>query len=42
MNLLHRTMSDVTVNGFPIAKGTPVVPQLSTVLFDEKVEKICQ
>lgn len=35
MSLPHVTSSDVTFNGYFIKKGTPVIPLLSSVLWDE-------
>jgi cytochrome P450 family 33 len=37
MNLIHKTMRDVEVNGYRLKEGTAIVPQISTVLFDEKI-----
>jgi len=37
VNLLHKTMTDVKIAGFDIPTGTSIVPQISCVLFDEKV-----
>ncbi|KAI1698652.1 cytochrome p450 domain-containing protein [Ditylenchus destructor] len=36
-NLHHRTMRDVELNGYTLPKTTNVVPQISCVLFDEKI-----
>uniref|UniRef100_A0A915E4P5 Cytochrome P450 n=1 Tax=Ditylenchus dipsaci TaxID=166011 RepID=A0A915E4P5_9BILA len=36
-NLLHRTTKEVEIAGFHIAKGTQIVPVISTVLYDEKI-----
>ncbi|KAH7707311.1 Protein CYP-33E2 [Aphelenchoides avenae] len=36
-NLLHKTMKDVEVGGFRIPRGTLIVPQISSVLYDEQV-----
>ncbi|KAI1693369.1 cytochrome p450 domain-containing protein [Ditylenchus destructor] len=36
-NLFHRTMRDVELNGYILPKTTNVVPQISCVLFDEKI-----
>uniref|UniRef100_A0A915DW34 Cytochrome P450 n=1 Tax=Ditylenchus dipsaci TaxID=166011 RepID=A0A915DW34_9BILA len=36
-NLIHKTMKDVRIQGHSIAKGTKIVPQISCVLFDEKL-----
>ena len=39
INLIHRTMADVEILGhkFLLKKGTPIVYQISAVLFDEKI-----
>uniref|UniRef100_A0A915LXL6 Cytochrome P450 n=1 Tax=Meloidogyne javanica TaxID=6303 RepID=A0A915LXL6_MELJA len=38
INLAHRTMSDANIlNKFNLKKGTPIVPQICCVLFDEKI-----
>ncbi|KAH7706713.1 Protein CYP-33C9 [Aphelenchoides avenae] len=37
MNVVHRTMRDVELKGHSLLKGTYVVPQISAVLFDEKI-----
>uniref|UniRef100_A0A915DCI0 Cytochrome P450 n=1 Tax=Ditylenchus dipsaci TaxID=166011 RepID=A0A915DCI0_9BILA len=37
MNLLHRTTKDVECGGFKIAKGTKIVPVISSVLYDERI-----
>ena len=37
VNLFHATTKEVILNGYRIPKGTPVIPQISTVLYDEKV-----
>lgn len=34
---MRRTTRDVEINGYKIAAGTTIVPQISCVLFDEKV-----
>ncbi|KAI1705901.1 cytochrome p450 domain-containing protein [Ditylenchus destructor] len=36
-NLYHRTMREVELNGYKLPKSTNVVPQISCVLFDEKI-----
>ncbi|KAH7709457.1 CBN-CYP-33C9 protein [Aphelenchoides avenae] len=36
-NILHRTTRDVSVGGCMLPKGTTIVPQISTVLYDEKI-----
>lgn len=36
-NLMHKTLQKVVVNGHKIPAGTTIVPQISCVLFDEKV-----
>ena len=36
-NLLHKTMKDVKVGEYFIKKGTIILPQISNVLYDEKV-----
>ncbi|XP_066573700.1 cytochrome P450 2K1 isoform X1 [Amia ocellicauda] len=35
MNLLHQTKSDIDFKGYRIPKGTPVIPLLTSVLFDK-------
>ncbi|EGT58974.1 CBN-CYP-33C9 protein [Caenorhabditis brenneri] len=37
LNLLHMTTRDTILNGYKIPKGTGVVAQISTVMYDEKV-----
>ncbi|CAK5090473.1 unnamed protein product [Meloidogyne enterolobii] len=39
LNLTHRTMADAQILGgkFHIKKGTSIIPQISCVLFDEKI-----
>jgi cytochrome P450 len=37
MNVRHATTRDVTINGYFIPKGTSIIPQLSVVLYDDKV-----
>jgi cytochrome P450 len=37
LNLPHRTIRDVVVNGFEIPKNTIIIPMISTVLYDEEV-----
>ncbi|KAH7718158.1 CYP-33A1 protein [Aphelenchoides avenae] len=36
-NILHRTTRDVEVDGYMLSEGTAIVPQISTVLYDEKI-----
>uniref|UniRef100_A0A915DE60 Cytochrome P450 n=1 Tax=Ditylenchus dipsaci TaxID=166011 RepID=A0A915DE60_9BILA len=36
LNLIHRTTKDVVCGGYKIAKGTRIVPMISTVLYDQK------
>jgi cytochrome P450 len=37
LNLPHKTLKDVEVNGFKIPKNTIIIPQISTVLYDDNV-----
>lgn len=37
LNLLHMTTRDTVIDGYPVAKGTGVVAQISTVMLDEEV-----
>lgn len=37
LNLIHMTTRDTVIDGFPIQKGTGVIAQISTVMYDEKV-----
>lgn len=37
LNLLHCTTKDTVINGYSVKKGTGVVAQISTVMYDEKV-----
>uniref|UniRef100_A0A915CNF3 Cytochrome P450 n=1 Tax=Ditylenchus dipsaci TaxID=166011 RepID=A0A915CNF3_9BILA len=37
INLIHRTTKDVDCGGYRIAKGTKIVPMISSVLYDEKI-----
>ncbi|KAI6239331.1 hypothetical protein M3Y99_00585200 [Aphelenchoides fujianensis] len=37
VNLFHTNTEEVEVGGFPLPAGTCIVPQISSVLFDEKV-----
>lgn len=37
MNVLHETTCDVEIEGYSIPKGTLVLPQISTVMYDEEV-----
>uniref|UniRef100_A0AC34FUG8 Cytochrome P450 n=1 Tax=Panagrolaimus sp. ES5 TaxID=591445 RepID=A0AC34FUG8_9BILA len=37
LNVLHSTLEDTKIRNFAIPKGTLVVPQISSVLFDEKI-----
>ena len=39
VNVLHQTTRDVKLDGFTIPKGTCIVPQISTVLYDEEVDE---
>lgn len=36
-NIPHATTRDVTIEGYFIPKGTAILPQISTVLYDEEV-----
>uniref|UniRef100_A0AC34Q504 Cytochrome P450 n=1 Tax=Panagrolaimus sp. JU765 TaxID=591449 RepID=A0AC34Q504_9BILA len=36
-NLLHKTTKDVEIMGYKIKAGTTIVPQISCVLYDEKI-----
>lgn len=36
-NVLHKTTKDVTIGGHLIPEGTTIVPQISAVLYDERV-----
>ncbi len=36
-NLIHKTTRDVTINGYHIPEGTNILPQISTVLYDETI-----
>ncbi|PAV85260.1 hypothetical protein WR25_18536 [Diploscapter pachys] len=36
MNLMHETVRDVEINGYKLEKGTTVVAQISTVMYDEE------
>jgi len=37
MNVRHTIIRDVTINGYYIPKGTSIIPQLSVVLYDDKI-----
>lgn len=37
LNLLHKTLKDVKIGNYNIKKNTVVVPQISVVMYDEKV-----
>ena len=37
MNLLHETVRDVEINGYKLEKGTTIVAQISTVMYNEEV-----
>uniref|UniRef100_A0AC35FFY9 Cytochrome P450 n=1 Tax=Panagrolaimus sp. PS1159 TaxID=55785 RepID=A0AC35FFY9_9BILA len=37
MNLLHKTLNDVQIGNYLIKKDTAIVPQISAVMFDEKI-----
>jgi cytochrome P450 len=36
LNLPHKTLKDVKINGFSIPKNTIIIPQISTVLYGSK------
>lgn len=36
-NLPHKLLKDVEIRGYKIPKGTVIIPQISTILFDDKV-----
>uniref|UniRef100_A0AC34RGF9 Cytochrome P450 n=1 Tax=Panagrolaimus sp. JU765 TaxID=591449 RepID=A0AC34RGF9_9BILA len=36
-NVMHKTMKDVIIEGYKIDKGIMVIPQISCVLYDEKI-----
>lgn len=38
-NMLHRTTKDVVVDGYHLPKGTCIVPQLSSIFYDDKVRQ---
>uniref|UniRef100_A0A915D5W9 Cytochrome P450 n=1 Tax=Ditylenchus dipsaci TaxID=166011 RepID=A0A915D5W9_9BILA len=38
MNLSHKATKDVEIGGFKIAKGTVIVPNISNVLYDDKLQ----
>uniref|UniRef100_A0A915EJP4 Cytochrome P450 n=1 Tax=Ditylenchus dipsaci TaxID=166011 RepID=A0A915EJP4_9BILA len=35
--LIHRTTKDVVIGGYAVKKGARIVPQVSSVLYDEKI-----
>lgn len=37
LNVLHSTLEDTTIGNYSIPKGTLVVPQVSSVLYDERI-----
>uniref|UniRef100_A0A915EMV6 Cytochrome P450 n=1 Tax=Ditylenchus dipsaci TaxID=166011 RepID=A0A915EMV6_9BILA len=37
INLAHKATKDVQIGGFKIAKGTVIVPNISNVLYDDKI-----
>ena len=37
LNVLHSTTEDTLVGGYLLPKGTLIVPQISSILFDEKI-----
>ncbi|KAI6187499.1 Cytochrome P450 33C9 [Aphelenchoides besseyi] len=37
VNVMHKTLADVEINGYLIPKGACILPQISTVLYDEEV-----
>ena len=39
MNLMHETVRDVEINGYKLEKGTTVVAQISTVMYNEEVTR---
>ena len=36
-NLFHKNLKDVEINGYKIKAGTTILPQISCVLYDEKI-----
>ncbi|KAH7711212.1 Protein CYP-33C9 [Aphelenchoides avenae] len=38
-NVLHKTTRDVTIDGYLIPVGTTIVPQISAILYDERIFK---
>lgn len=40
-NVPHETTRDVVIDGYTIPKGTTIIPQISCVLYDEKVSRHC-
>ncbi|CAJ0954202.1 unnamed protein product, partial [Mesorhabditis belari] len=37
VNIFRKTTEDVTINGYNLPRGTTVIPQISTVMYDEKL-----
>uniref|UniRef100_A0A915EKT0 Cytochrome P450 n=1 Tax=Ditylenchus dipsaci TaxID=166011 RepID=A0A915EKT0_9BILA len=37
ITLIHRTTKDVVIGGYAVKKGARIVPQVSSVLYDEKI-----
>lgn len=40
-NVFHRTTREAYINGYRIPKGTVCLPQISALLYDEKVGGVC-